>query len=106
MDRIGTTIRRRFSRRDNRRIEEKEKMISRQHRFTAVAVAGLGVLLATNVLTLDDINLQGGTLATFLLLAVLFALSGQLNEFGFMGYIGGGLPRCSRASRSRWPTSL
>jgi DASS family divalent anion:Na+ symporter len=55
---------------------------------TAVAFAGLGVLLATNVLTLDDINLQGGTLVTFFWLAVLFALSGQLNELGFMGYVG------------------
>jgi DASS family divalent anion:Na+ symporter len=57
----------------------------------AVAFAGLGVLLATNVLTLDDINLQGSTLVTFLWLAVLFALSGQLNELGFMGYVGGRL---------------
>ena len=48
----------------------------------AVAFAGLGVLLATNVLTLDDINLQGSTLVNFLWLAVLFALSGQLNEVG------------------------
>jgi len=56
--------------------------------LTAVAFAGLGVLLATNVLTLDDINLQGSTLVTFLWLAVLFALSGQLNELGFMGYVG------------------
>ena len=46
----------------------------------AVAFAGLGVLLATNVLTLEDINLQGNTLVTFFWLAVLFALSGQLNE--------------------------
>lgn len=55
---------------------------------TAVAIAGLGVLLATKVLTLEDIQEQGGTLATFLWLAVLFALSGQLNEMGFMGYVG------------------
>ena len=55
---------------------------------TAVAFAGLGVLLATNVLTLEDINLQGSTLVTFFWLAVLFALSGQLNELGFMGYVG------------------
>jgi DASS family divalent anion:Na+ symporter len=45
-------------------------------------------LLATRVLTLEDIYLQGGTLATFLWLAVLFALSGQLNEMGFMSYVG------------------
>ena len=56
--------------------------------LAAVAFAGLGVLLATNVLTLEDINLQGSTLVTFLWLAVLFALSGQLNELGFMGYVG------------------
>ena len=55
---------------------------------TAVAFAGLGVLLATSVLTLDDIAKQGDTLTTFLWLAVLFALSGQLNEVGFMGYVG------------------
>ena len=56
--------------------------------LTAVAIAGLGTLLATQVLTLDDIYLQGSTLATFLWLAVLFTLSGQLNEMGFMGYVG------------------
>ena len=55
---------------------------------TAVAFAGLGVLLATSVLTLEDIGKQGDTLVTFLWLAVLFALSGQLNEVGFMGYVG------------------
>ena len=59
--------------------------------LTAIAFAGFGALLATNVLTLDDVNLQGGTLVTFLWLAVLFALSGQLNELGFMGYVGGHL---------------
>ena len=58
---------------------------------TSIAFAGLGVLLATNVLTLDDIALMGDTLATFLWLAVLFALSGQLNELGFMSYAGGRL---------------
>jgi DASS family divalent anion:Na+ symporter len=66
---------------------------------TSIAFAGMGVLLMTNVLTVDDIAEQGDTLATFLWLAVLFALSAQLNELGFMGYVGqrlaghlGGLP--------------
>lgn len=66
---------------------------------TAVAFMGLGVLLATGVLTVDDICKQGETLVTFLWLAVLFALSAQLNELGFMAYVGerlasylGGLP--------------
>ena len=55
---------------------------------TSIAFGGLGLLLMTQVLTLDDIAAQGDTLATFLWLAVLFALSGQLNELGFMGYVG------------------
>lgn len=49
---------------------------------TIVAFAGLGVLLALSVLTLKDIGVMGDTLATFLWLAVLFALSGQLNQLG------------------------
>jgi DASS family divalent anion:Na+ symporter len=56
--------------------------------LTAVAFGGLAVLLATSVLTLDDITKQGGTLVTYLWLAVLFALSSQLNELGFMSYLG------------------
>jgi DASS family divalent anion:Na+ symporter len=55
---------------------------------TAIAFLGLGVLLATSVLTLDDIAREGDVLATFIWFAVLFTLSGQLNELGFMGYLG------------------
>jgi len=55
---------------------------------TSIAFAGLGLLLMTGVLTANDIATQGDTLATFLWLAVLFALSGELNELGFMGYVG------------------
>ncbi len=69
--------------------------------LAAVAFAGLGVLLATNVLTIEDISLQGGTLVTFIWLAALFALSGQLNELGFMGYVGGRLT--SLLSGITWP---
>jgi len=71
--------------------------------LAAVAFAGLGALLATKVLTLDDINLQGGTLVTFIWLAVLFALSGQLNELGFMGYVGGRLT--SLLGGMTWPNA-
>jgi DASS family divalent anion:Na+ symporter len=55
---------------------------------TSIAFGGLGLLLLANVLTVDDIASQGDTLATFLWLAVLFAMSGQLNELGFMSYAG------------------
>jgi divalent anion:Na+ symporter, DASS family len=70
---------------------------------TSVAFAGLGVLLMMNVLTLDDIAKQGDTLATFLWLAVLFALSGQLNELGFMGYAGQRL--ASHMTGLSWPVT-
>jgi DASS family divalent anion:Na+ symporter len=55
---------------------------------TAIAFLGLGLLLATDVITLKDIAKQGDVLATFIWFAVLFTLSGQLNELGFMGFIG------------------
>lgn len=68
---------------------------------TAVAFMGFGVLLVTGVLTVDDICKQGDTLVTFLWLAVLFALSAQLNELGFMGYVGDRLS--ARLSGLSWP---
>jgi len=68
---------------------------------TSVAFMGFGVLLVAGVITLDDISKQGDTLATFLWLAVLFALSGQLNELGFMGYAGERL--ANRLGGMSWP---
>jgi DASS family divalent anion:Na+ symporter len=55
---------------------------------TAVAFLGLGVLLATSVLTLDDIAKEGDVLATFIWFAVLFTMSDQLNKLGFMEFLG------------------
>jgi DASS family divalent anion:Na+ symporter len=66
---------------------------------TAVAFTGLGVFLALDVLTMKDIAKEGDVLATFIWFAALFSLSTQLNELGFMGYLGqrlanalGGIP--------------
>lgn len=72
-----------------------------QFNVTSIAFAGLGLLLMSDVLTASDIATQGDTLATFLWLAVLFALSGQLNELGFMGYAGHRL--ASHMSGLPWP---
>jgi len=58
---------------------------------TAVAFLGLGVLLATGVLTLGDIAKEGDVLATFIWFASLFTLSDQLNRLGFMEFLGGRL---------------
>jgi divalent anion:Na+ symporter, DASS family len=68
---------------------------------TSVAFLGFGVLLMAGVLTMDDISKQGDTLATFLWLAILFALSAQLNELGFMAYVGERL--ALRLSGLSWP---
>jgi DASS family divalent anion:Na+ symporter len=70
---------------------------------TGVAFFGFGLLLMTKVLTLADISEQGDTLATFLWLAVLFALSGQLNEMGFMSYAGERL--AAHLGQLSWPVS-
>ena len=55
---------------------------------TAIAFLGLGALLVTGAITLSDIAKQGDVLATFIWFAVLFTLSSQLNDLGFMGFVG------------------
>jgi divalent anion:Na+ symporter, DASS family len=69
---------------------------------TSVAFMGFGVLLLAGVITIEDITKQGDTLVTFLWLAVLFAMSAQLNELGFMGYVGEKL--ASGLGDLSWPT--
>ncbi|MBK9655975.1 MAG: DASS family sodium-coupled anion symporter [Rhodanobacteraceae bacterium] len=59
-----------------------------QLNVTSIAFVGFGVLLVTGVLKVEDIDIRGETLSTFLWLAVLFAMSGQLNELGFISYVG------------------
>jgi DASS family divalent anion:Na+ symporter len=55
---------------------------------TAVAFLGLGVLLVTSVLTLEDIAKEGDVLATFIWFAALYTMSDQLNKLGFMEFLG------------------
>ncbi|MFI5371368.1 MAG: DASS family sodium-coupled anion symporter [Candidatus Eisenbacteria bacterium] len=66
---------------------------------TAIALLGLSVFLITGVLTLGDLAGEGDVLVTFLWFAALYSLSAQLDQLGFMGYLGqhlagalGGLP--------------
>jgi DASS family divalent anion:Na+ symporter len=68
---------------------------------TSIAFMGFGVLLIAGVLTVEDIDIRGDTLSTFLWLAVLFAMSTQLNELGFMSYVGERL--ASRLGGLSWP---
>lgn len=53
---------------------------------TVAALLGLSILLATNVLTLDDILKEHNAWHTFLWLATLLLMSGFLTEFGMTSW--------------------
>jgi divalent anion:Na+ symporter, DASS family len=53
----------------------------------AVAFGGLGILMASKVFSVDDFRTQGEALSTLIWFAILFALSTQLAEMGFMGAV-------------------
>lgn len=53
----------------------------------AVAFGGLGILMATGVFGIDDFRSQGEALSTLIWFAILFGLSTQLAEQGFMNTI-------------------
>lgn len=55
---------------------------------TAVAFAGLGVLMVTGVFTVDDMKQQGDALSTLIWFAVLYTMSSFLNSLGFMTWVG------------------
>lgn len=53
----------------------------------AVAFGGLGILIATRVFRVEDFHSQGEALSTLIWFAILFALSTQLAEMGFMSAV-------------------
>ena len=55
---------------------------------TAVAFLGLGILMLTNIFTLDDLRGEGNALGTLVWFAILYSMSKYLNELGFMGWVG------------------
>lgn len=54
---------------------------------TAVAFGGLGVLMVSGVFKIEDFRNQGEALSTLIWFAILFALSTQLAEQGFMNAV-------------------
>lgn len=56
---------------------------------TAVAFAGLALLMIGGVFTLDDIKASGDALETLIWFAILYTISTQLDHLGFMQYMGG-----------------
>ena len=55
---------------------------------TAVAFAGLAVLMLSGVVSLDDIKQSGDALETLLWFGILYTLSTQLDQLGFMQFAG------------------
>lgn len=55
---------------------------------TAVAFLGLGILMLSNIFSLDDLRGEGNALGTLVWFAILYAMSKYLNELGFMGWVG------------------
>jgi len=55
---------------------------------TAVAFLGLGVLMISNIFTMEDMREEGNALATLVWFSILFAMSVYLDKLGFMGWVG------------------
>ncbi|MBN2816719.1 MAG: DASS family sodium-coupled anion symporter [Campylobacterales bacterium] len=55
---------------------------------TAVAFLGLGILMLTNIFTLEDMREEGNALGTLVWFAILFSMSLYLNKLGFMSWLG------------------
>jgi len=55
---------------------------------TAIAFLGLGILMLTEIFTLEDMKSSGDALGTLIWFAALYTLSSSLNKFGFMSYVG------------------
>lgn len=68
---------------------------------TAVAFLGLGLLMVTNIFTLEDLKNEGNALGTLIWFAILFAMSVHLDKFGFMDWFGGNIS--SIISGLSWP---
>jgi DASS family divalent anion:Na+ symporter len=69
---------------------------------TAVAFLGLGILMLSNIFTLDDLRGEGNALGTLIWFSILYSMSKYLNELGFMGWVGEHIS-ASVAGYS-WPT--
>ncbi len=68
---------------------------------TAVAFLGLAVLMVAGIFTPEDLKTQGDALGTFIWFSVLYTMSSQLNEMGFMGAVGNQLARALQGLS--WP---
>ncbi len=68
---------------------------------TAVAFLGLAVLMVAGIFTLEDLKNQGDALGTFIWFSILYTMSSQLNEMGFMAAVGNQLAQALQGLS--WP---
>jgi len=68
---------------------------------TAIAFLGLGILMLSEIFTLEDMKSSGDALATLIWFAALYTMSSYLNKFGFMGFLGEHLG--AGVEGLRWP---
>ncbi len=68
---------------------------------TAVAFLGLAVLMVAGIFTLEDLKTQGDALGTFIWFSILYTMSSQLNEMGFMAAVGNQLAQTLQGLN--WP---
>ena len=55
---------------------------------TAVAFLGLAVLMLAGIFTMEDIKASGDALETLIWFAILYTISSELDQLGFMAYVG------------------
>lgn len=55
---------------------------------TAVAFLGLAVLMLSGIFTMEDIKASGDALETLIWFAILYTISSELDQLGFMAYVG------------------
>lgn len=69
--------------------------------MTAIAFAGLFVLMVSGIFSVRDLKSEGRAFEVFIWFAILFTLSRFLNEFGFMSWLGGHIS--SAVAGYSWP---
>ena len=67
----------------------------------AIAFLGLGVLMLANLFTLEDLKGRGDALGIYFWFAILYTLSTQLNQLGFMSFAAGSM--ASQLMGLAWP---
>lgn len=70
---------------------------------TAIAFAGLFVLMISGIFSVRDLGAEGRAFEVFIWFAILYTLSSSLNDLGFMSWLGGHIS--TAVAGYSWPVS-